>query len=89
MTFWLKNLHRTLCFYVTTLITAILHLPFCQEQHLIKNEPRKTQTTVVTMYSPLCVCESRLNETEKRQFHMYEHKELVKLDAPWYSPSGH
>lgn len=43
MTFWLKNLHRTLGFYVTTFITAILYLPFWQEQHLMKNEPHKTQ----------------------------------------------
>lgn len=58
------------------------------------------QQQLKCMYSPLklghptdttliCECELRLNETEKRQFHMYEHRELVKLDAPWYSPSGH
>lgn len=65
----------------------------------IKNEPCKTLDNsscnifAIEAGSPnryyMIMCELRLNETKKRQFHMYEHKELVKLDAPWYSPSGH
>lgn len=96
MTFWLKNLHRTLSFYVTTFITVILYLPFWQEQHLIKMSPTKLKTTAVTMYSPLklghptdtwlCECESRLNETKKRQFNMYENKRWWNWMLPGIVP---
>lgn len=30
----------------------------------------------------------RLDETKKRQFPCVRTEEVVKLDAPWYSPSG-
>lgn len=96
MTFWLKSLHRTLGFYVTTFITAILNLPFWQEQHLIKMSPTKLKDD--SSYNVFSIEAGSPNKymivsvswgwtrQKKRQFHMYERKRWWNWMLPGVVP---
>lgn len=81
--------------YNCNTVSAILTGATFNKKWALQN-PRQQQLKCILHWSWVTqqiihddVCELRLNETEKRQFHMYERKELVRLNAPWYSPSGH